>query len=438
MVKCSIREWEKISFGGKDDSISEIHAERLAAVASGSHFSGSGGEGVLEHRRNHLRARGVVGVIAAQGCQLEILPKIEATGEHDASPETLRRRLVHMLAVTRDLKIDAHSTASLGWQKDTLLEILIRIFCTKMMEAVRQGIPRQYIKHEEDLPTLRGRLDITRQFSVLAAQPQTLACRYDELSPDIELNRVIKATVTKLIRMASAADNQRNLRELSFAYSDISTVPPSALRWDRIILDRTNDRWRELVSLARLLLGDRHQTTNAGSNDGHALLFEMNVLFEEYVAKLLKRGLSGSPYQVSSQGGHKDCLFEGERGRFRTRPDILIRKDSKVVLIIDTKWKRIKSQIDDAKHGISQGDVYQLMAYSQLYHCDRVMLLYPHHCGLSAKSVQQSYGIGSPEGHDKLLVSTIDVSTKHSVTTATLAGLVELSLDVSVMLDGSS
>tara|TARA_R110002020_G_scaffold473192_3_gene702173 strand:+ start:51916 stop:53205 length:1290 start_codon:yes stop_codon:yes gene_type:complete len=424
MAKFSIREWERISFGGKDDAISEIHAERLAGVARGSHFAGRGGEGVLEHRRKHLRARGIVGVIAAQGCQLEILPKIEAAGEHDASSETLRRRLVHMLAVTRDLKIDAHSMASLGWQKDTLLEILIRIFCTKMMDAVRHGIPRKYIKHEEDLPTLRGRLDITRQFSVLAAQPQTLACRYDELSPDIELNKVMKSTITKLIRIASAADNQRNLRELSFAYADISSVPPSALRWDRIILDRTNDRWRELMSLAQLLLGDRHQTTNAGSKDGHALLFEMNVLFEEYVAKLLNRGLGGTSFQVSTQGGHKDCLFEGDRGRFRTRPDILIRQNGKVVLIIDTKWKRIKSQIDDAKQGVSQEDIYQLMAYSQLYHCDRVMLLYPHHCGLSDKSLQQSYSIGSPRGQNQLLVSTIDVSLKHSETTAALAGLV--------------
>lgn len=424
MNQFSIREWEKIGFGTDNDPISEGQAERLAKVARKSAFSGSSGEGVLEHRRKHLRARGVVGVIVASDCQLEILPKIDAPGEQDAAPETLRRRLVHMLSVARDLRIDAQTTASLGWQRDTLLEILIRIFCKKMTEAVRHGIPRRYIAHTDDLPSLRGRLNVTRQFSVLAAQPQHLACQYDELSPDIDLNRVMKAAISNLSRVATATDNLRSLRELSFAYAEITDVAPSALRWDRITLDRTNDRWRELLSLAKLLLGDLHQTTSAGASDGHALMFEMNMLFEEYVAKLLKRGLAGTPFRITSQGGQRDCLFEGEEGRFRTRPDILIRHKDDVIMVIDTKWKRISPRIEDAKQGISQSDVYQMMAYSQLYACDRVMLLYPHHQGLSGTSLQQSYAIGTAGAPRKLLVSTIDVSQRHSLVTASLAHLV--------------
>ncbi|MGY3436779.1 MULTISPECIES: McrC family protein [unclassified Marinovum] len=424
MNQFSIREWEKIAFGTDSDPISEGQAERLAKVARNSAFSGSSGEGVLEHRRKHLRARGVVGVVSAADCQLEILPKIDAPGEQDAAPETLRRRLVQMLSVARDLRIDAQTTASLGWQRDTLLEILIRIFCNKMTEAVRHGIPRRYIAHTDDLPALRGRLNVTRQFSVLAAQPQHLACQYDELSPDIDVNRVMKAAISKLSRAATAADNLRSLRELSFAYADITDVAPSALRWDRITLDRTNDRWRELLSLAKLLLGDRHQTTNAGASDGHALLFEMNVLFEEYVTKLLKRALAGTPFRVTSQGGQRDCLFEGEQGRFRTRPDIIIRHKDDIIMVIDTKWKRISPRIEDAKQGIRQGDVYQMMAYSQLYACDRVMLLYPHHQGLSGTPPQQAYAIGTAGAPSKLLVSTVDVSQRHSLVTASLAHLV--------------
>ncbi|WP_348655691.1 restriction endonuclease [uncultured Sulfitobacter sp.] len=424
MIQLSIREWEKVAFGTDGAPISEGQADCLAKAARNSNLSGSSGEGVLEHRRKHLRARGVVGVISAGDCQLEILPKIDASGEAEAAPETLRRRLIHMLSVARDLRIDAWSTASLGWQRDTLLEILIRIFCRKMTEAVRHGIPRRYIDHEDDLPSLRGRLNVSRQFSVLAAKPQNLACEYDELSPDIDLNRVMKAAILKLSRISTAADNLRSLRELSFVYAEITDVAPSAVRWDRITLDRTNDRWLELLSLAKLLLGNRHQTTNAGNSNGHALLFEMNVLFEEYVAKLLKRGLAGSLFSVSTQGGKKACLFEGDQGQFGTRPDILIRHQDKVVMVIDTKWKRISSRIEDAKHGINQGDVYQMMAYSQLYECDRVMLLYPYHQGLSGSLPQQTYAIGTAGASRKLLISTIDVSRRHSTVTASLSKLV--------------
>ena len=78
------------------------------------------------------------------------------------------------------------------------------------------------------------------------------------------MHTICELSLSKLSRLAQAPDNQRALRELSFGYADISEVSPGALRWDLIVLDRTNTRWRELLSLARLFLGDRHQQTSAG------------------------------------------------------------------------------------------------------------------------------------------------------------------------------
>ena len=412
MIHRTIREWERISYGTDDTEIPESHADRLAAEARTSAFSGSGGEGVLEHGRRGLRARGVVGVIATPGCQLEVLPKIEGAGESAVDDATLRHRLIHMLAVARDIRIDVRAITQLGWQRDTILELLIRLFCTKLADAVRQGIPQQYIDQEDDLPTLRGRLDVTRQFSTLAVSPQKLACRFDARSPDIALNQVMRAAIGKLARLARALDNQRALRELNFAYADISEVPPAALRWDLIALDRTNTRWRELISLARLFLRDRHQRTSAGRIDGFALLFEMNILFEEYVGRLLARALAGTGLRVTAQGGHRDCLFEGETGRFRTRPDLIVRRGSQIALIIDTKWKRIR-RIDDPKRGVSQADVYQLMAYGRLYDCPHVMLLYPHHGGLQSDALLHRYSIANPGAHESLFVATLDVTGPH-------------------------
>ena len=426
MIRHTIREWERIGYGTDETTIPEPHAHRIAATARASALSGTGGEGVLEHGRKALRARGVVGVIATPDCQLEILPKIEGAGESCVDNAKLRDRLIHMLATVWNVRIDAGALTRLGWQRDTILELLIRLFCGKLADAVRLGMPRQYIDLEDDLPALRGRLDVTRQFSTLALSPQKLACRFDALSPDIALNQVMRAAIGKLTRLAQAPDNQRALRELRFAYADISEVSPDTLRWDLIVLDRTNTRWRELLSLARLFLGDRHQQTSAGTIDGHALLFEMNVLFEEYVARLLARALAGTDLRVSAQGGHRDCLFEGDKGRFRTRPDLIIRRGNRIVLIIDTKWKRITPLIDDPKQGVSQADVYQLMAYGQVYDCPDAVLLYPHHGGLAPEPVRQRYSIAKRNAQESLSVVTLDVTgsrRKHE------AALRELILD---------
>ncbi|MBZ8134396.1 McrC family protein [Afifella sp. IM 167] len=423
MIRRTIREWERIAYGSDDAEIPETQADRLAAVARASVFSDRGGEGVLEHGRKGLRARGVVGVIAAPDCQLEILPKIEGGGETAVSDVTRRARLIHMLAVTYDLPIEAGAMTQLGWQHETVLELLIRLFCGKLTDAVRRGMPRHYLEHEDDLPALRGRLNVTRQFSTLALSPQKLACRFDSLSPDIALNQVMRAAVTKLSRVAAAPDNQRALRELSFVYVDVAEVPPSALRWDRIVLDRTNRRWKDLLALARLFLSDRHQQTSAGTIDGHALLFEMNVLFEKYVERILSRALAGTGFRVSSQGGHRHCLYEGEIGRFRTHPDLIVRRGDRIVLIIDTKWKRMTPRIDDPKQGVSQTDVYQGMAYGRLYDCPNVMLLYPHHGGLPPNAILQRFAIASRQAEENFFVATLDLAGAQRDHTAAVRAL---------------
>lgn len=406
----TLLEWEHLPFGPDPDdpaTIPEHLGDRLASVAAASPLAGHGGEGVLEHRRKGLRARGAVGILAAEGVVLEILPKIDGAGGEGG----IRRRLIHMLAVALNLDVAAGEIAPLGEQDETVLEILIRLFSKRLAEAVRRGMPRLYVAEEEDLPRLRGRLDVVRQFTRLAATPQRLACRYDALSNDIALNRVMKAAVVRLSRIARADDNRRRLAELAFAYADIPEISPGSLHWDQVVIDRTNERWRTLVSLARLLLGERFQTTSSGSSPGFSLLFEMNVLFEEYVARLLARALAGSGRTVVSQGGRLHCLVAGDdRALFQTRPDVLVKRGDVVEQIIDTKWKRVSARVDDPKQGVGQSDVYQMMAYSRLYRCPRVTLLYPHHRMLGEEPLADAYRINLDGCIDQVEVATIDVA----------------------------
>ena len=155
-------------------------------------------------------------------------------------------------------------------------------------------MPRRYVGREEDLPTLRGQLDIARQFTHHAVNPSRLACRFDLLSEDTPLNRIMKAAVVLLSRLSRRSANQQRLRELSFVYADIVDVPVPALRWNEVVMDRTNRSWQDLFAMARLFLQDRYQTTTGGTGQGTAMLFEMNALFEEYVGWLIARALAGT------------------------------------------------------------------------------------------------------------------------------------------------
>ena len=316
-----------------------------------------------------------------------------------------------MLSVARKLDLDDRMVAKLGNQRDTLLEVLISLFCERVENAVRMGMPRQYVKAADDLPALRGRLDVTRQFSVRAASPQRLACQFDVLSRDILVNQVIRSAISKLLRISRSQSNRRRLYQLGLVYADVAEVPVQYLRWDLVTFDRSNSRWRDLVALARLFLLEVYQNTSTGDSDGFALLFDMGDLFQEYVSRLAAQSLRDTELNAVSQGGRRACLYEGYAERCRTIPDLIVKRDGKVAMIVDMKWKRLEMRGGSGTvFGATQGDIYQMMAYQRVYECPKVMLLYPHNDDLPPDHVRRAYSVALPESEDRLIVATLDVT----------------------------
>ena len=118
-------------------------------------------------------------------------------------------------------------------------------------------------------------------------------------------------------------------------------------------------------------------------------------------------------------------MEEGENGeaRFRTTPDILIKRGGQTVVVIDTKWKLIGRNPEDKKRGVSPSDVYQMMAYARIYQCKDVMLLYPHHAGLGVEALEVGYTM--LEGDERLRIASIDLIPGKDSVVRSLAGLLE-------------
>ncbi len=415
MTHLTVHEWGRVgvhngSGQGPEKTFARSQVNALLLAARSHPLANRSGTNILVDRYSEIWAQQVVGVIAAPDSSLEILPKIDATA--DESDEAIRARLVNMLDVALGLKLGDGQALAMARQKETLLDILIRLFADRLLAEARRGLPRAYLAQEADLTALRGRLDVNRQFTQNAVRPDRLACRFDTLMPDTPLLRVMKACVVMLRRHARLLETQRRLDELRFLLAEVSDVPVSALPWTQVRIDRTNRRWETLYGLATLFLKREWQRTNhdAKAGQGITLLFAMNDLFEAYIAALARRALRGSDMTVHAQGGLRYCLMEeGEGGkqRFQTTPDILVKRDGQVVSVIDTKWKMIGRNPEDKKRGVSQSDVYQMMTYARLYNCRDVMLLYPHHAGLGAEALDVGYGM--MEGNERLRIASVDL-----------------------------
>ncbi len=348
-----------------------------------------------------LRAGQVVGVLSVPGVTVEILPKID--GER---PAGVRRALTRMLAVAWGLPIADGEPALLATQRDDLLEVLIRLFSDRLLVAVRRGLPHRYRAKEEDLAYLRGKLRVNRQFTRHAIRADRVACQFEELSVDTPLNRVLKAAVTRLTRVARSAANVRRLMELRARFEFVGdSQDPSR---EPVRLDRTNVAFHRLFRLARSLLGGDWQGTAMGGAEGFALLFPMNDLFEEFVGRSVREALA--PRDVRLQHTGKYALESEYESLFALRPDIVV--DGEIV--IDTKWKRLGT--DKPTLGVEQADVYQMLAYARAYEARRLVLLFPWHEGLATEPILRRWRVAGTA--TVFEVATVDVAKPQMVVSA--------------------
>lgn len=372
----SLSEWEEkpLQSNAYPDGIPERDALNLYREARLRESELRLGRGsILELHRSGLRAGQVVGVIVAGDCRLEILPKVD-----DSDAQVSRQSLFQMLARTLDLRLSSSGVTSLGGQDSDLLEVLIRHYANLLYRAVHRGLPRNYNIVEADLGFLKGQLNVAQQFTRLAATPQRLACRYDELNPDIALNQILKAVVTQLLKATRNVQNKRLLAELHYAFDDVSDLDRSQpLPLRQVHIDRTNAAYKELFNMAVLFLGGWRQSLYRGGGRGFSLLFEMNVLFEEFIGRSLANSVARDRWTISLQGPYSHVLRDESGAKaFGTKPDIHLQSDGQTI-IIDTKWKRLKKG-GYTPLGISSSDVYQMMTYADVYSADAVILLYPH------------------------------------------------------------
>lgn len=409
----TLREYGKLFVGTSDPTKLSISPGLADSLSNLSHIYGH--EVFRFVNRHTVSAQQYVGVAQFGRTSIEVLPKI--AGDDKA----VRLNLVKMLSVALDLEISKGEASAVSSQSHGVLEILINAFCEKLFNEVHRGLVRRYEEQSENLTVLRGRLDVTKQIRTNLVRPERLYCQYDELHEDNALNRILKAAVRFLLKHSKSPKNQSTLSELLLIFTGASDIPIKALPWDKVVFDRMSERYRSCFNLAKLLLTQQFPDVRHGSSDGISLFFEMNVLFEAYIGRMMQRQLGASGYQVTLQGPRRYLTVDqrSKADAFMMKPDIVVSHTRQLRLVVDTKWKELSEQ--ERRDGIAQTDMYQMHAYAQCYGVSQVILLYPHHDNLSASpGMRSSYRVKTnevPDGGQAIVISsaTIDLSDLSTV-----------------------
>lgn len=337
----TIHEYEKIY----DDC---PHFEELAKFAAGSDF--------LTLSWHYVQAKNYVGVIRLpSGFQVEILPKIKA------NDDKLRGLVVEMLRTLKNFAGKKFPNASLDTARLDLYEIFIGVYLEMILELVKRGLKSAYIVRENNLNFFKGKLLVNRHVRENFAHREKFFTAFDEYSLNCAEHRLIKATLIKLLRMTRG----KNFRLTTRLLADFDSVAAStnfAADFLSVTRDKLNRAYEIVMAWTKIFLRGKSFTAFAGKSEAVALLFDMNKLFESFVAAHAKKIFSDR-FSVKTQV-RENFLFDAPKD-YALVPDILLKGDE--TIIMDTKWK------DE----ISSADMYQMFAYAKRYGAVKIFLLCP-------------------------------------------------------------
>ena len=252
------------------------------------------------------------------------------------------------------------------------------MYLQEVRQLVKRGIKSAYVSQEDNQRFYKGKLLVSKNIRANIGHKERFYVSYDEFHPNRPENKLVKATLQKLQKLTTSAENSKEIRQLLTAFEMVEPSVNYQKDFSMVVIDRNSKEYEILMQWSKVFLMNKSFTTFSGTTVSRALLFPMESVYESYVAQQMKKVMVPAGWTVSSQDkGH--YLFESPR-RFSLRPDLVLERDGRIV-IMDTKWK---SLIDNERlnYGISQADMYQMYAYSKKYSTDicpnpEVWLLYP-------------------------------------------------------------
>ncbi|MCY3931386.1 MAG: restriction endonuclease [Acidobacteria bacterium] len=323
-----------------------------------------------------LKPGSTVGALDLGGLSVAIHPKLPIG------------RVLHLASwALGSPKTVAFRPESFGFKGEpTLVEALVPALALAARRAFARGLLHGYRTEEEALTTVRGRIRVDEQIRRRFGVPIPVEVRYDDFTDDLLPNRLVKAAAHRLSRLQLRSPRSR--RDLGFIRATLDNVklvefPPNAV--PDVRFDRLNEYYREVITLARLILRHTSIETGRGRVRANGFLMDMNVVFQEFVTRALREELGLTEWTFPPDGKlpRRGIFLAKRHGK---RPNRLDAVDT-IALKPDLSWwegpdRRTCTFVGDAKYKrvqneqVPNADIYQLLAYTTALDLPGGLLIY--------------------------------------------------------------
>lgn len=354
-------------------------------VAALERFADSTRERYFSVGRRHIVFNHHVGYLQVGRIAIEVLPKADRGGAQ-GTERRWKRVLLAMLEVTTGLDLHSPTDATQAVDRATLLELLSGAFVREVATILRQGLARAYRTEESNGTTLRGRLLMTEHVRENAVRADRFYVRFATFDGDIVVNRILAETLRVIRDLPVSAGLRARAAEQGARFESFAPIELRSRLFERLTLGRSTARYERALGLARMILEEVAPALVSGRTNVFALMFDMNRLWEEFVAALFRRAAVPG-LEVHTQTSR--VFWRAEPGRRKmVRPDLLVRDAAtgEVLLVVDTKWK---VPLDGVP---SDDDLKQMFVYNELFRSRTAVLLYPA-ASPEVASLRGRYGV---------------------------------------------
>ena len=277
----------------------------------------------------------------------------------------LIHNIYYMLAYAfEQLPDEFYEKLTAGEKFDNIFDLLAYILAVRLNKQIKQGLHREYIDFKEELPVLRGRIDVTETIQTQFARRRTVMCEYDDLSENNIFNRIIRTAGEYLFHSGNLNDLRTHALNKSIAYlQGIEPIPPEVIRWDTLRYSRNNRSYKELLNVCRFILTCMLPSTQMGNNKLSKYWSDERIhfLYESFIRAYYRKHypkLHPSAKLVQWAASEED-----QKKLPGMKTDITLHGEHQI-LIIDAKYyDTILAKGQYGEEGLRSSHIYQIFSY---------------------------------------------------------------------------
>lgn len=244
--------------------------------------------------QKNIRTKDYVGTIVYKGHQLNIFPKVFKEFKDDDDRKSLdlqhlMHNLVKWIEYTAKIDYPYISIAADMENTDDLQELFVSLYVRYVKAALDRGLFFRYEEKTDDLPTIRGRLDIkdyiTKKYPT--GQFGKFLCSYSTFEFDNLLNRVIKCTL-KFVWNIATPSNQKIIRNLLNKLGEVSDQNCTPRDCDTIQLSKMQSKYKIILSMSKMFLLNKTTNYNLDTHDSFCFMFPTDLLFEGFIGGFIQ------------------------------------------------------------------------------------------------------------------------------------------------------